>query len=245
VAKLNAAARAAIREAGFTLSEWARVSGYADGKWGGDACGCTDTGRCMNGFHHYPEEDCGCLRTMIDDAVAWRQAATEPNSVALAAPFGLFRWVNVTTPGSLVTVSATAGGFRADSPAETVIRIEAREGWTATVGEENGHMVVRLVKAAAPEAEAPEAGMPVADDELKAIRDREQARDVPALVAAVEVALAPHRRSFQVAWGQGSGGCHGKYFCLGCSVDDVKREWPCKPYQDIARALLGKETGRG
>lgn len=155
---LNAAARAVIREAGFTVAEFARMQGYQDGKWHGDACGCTDTGRCMNGFHHYPEEDCGCLRTMIDDAVAWRQAATEPNRVELAAPFGLFRWVDVSTPGALVTVSATAGGFRPGSPAESVIRIEAREGWTATVGaDEHGRMVVRLVKAAAPDGEVPRA----------------------------------------------------------------------------------------
>jgi hypothetical protein len=154
---LNAAARGAIREAGFTAAEFARMCGYQDGKWRGDACGCTDTGRCMNGFHHFPDDECGCLRTLLDDAVAWRAAVCEPNSVALAAPFGLFRWVNVTTPGSLVTVSATAGGFRAADPAESVVRIEARDGWTATVGEdEHGRMEVRIVKAAAPEAEAPD-----------------------------------------------------------------------------------------
>lgn len=153
MADLNAAARAAIREAGLTVAEFAKMQGYQDGKWHGDACGCTDTGRCMNGFHHYPDDECGCLRVMIDDAVAWRAAASEPNSVALAAPFGLFRWVNVSTPGTLVTVSATAGspGRR---PEESMVRIEAREGWTTTVGEdEHGRMEIRLVKAAAPEAE--------------------------------------------------------------------------------------------
>ena len=153
MAELNAAARAVIREAGLTVAEFARMCGYQDGKWHGDACGCTDTGRCMNGFHHFPDDECGCLRTLLDDAVAWREASREPNRVALSAPFGLFRWVNVSTPGSLVTVSATAGGFRAADPAESVVRIEARDGWTATAGEdEHGRMEVRIAKAAAPEA---------------------------------------------------------------------------------------------
>lgn len=154
MAALNAAARAAIREAGFTVAEFARMCGYQDGKWHGDACGCTDTGRCMNGYHHYPDDECGCLRTMLDDAVAWRAAATYPNTVQLAAPYGLFRYVTVSTPGAVATVSATAGGFQPGSPAESVIRIEAREGWRATATEENGQMVIRLVRAPAPEAEA-------------------------------------------------------------------------------------------
>jgi hypothetical protein len=81
--------------------------------------------------------------------------------------------------------------------------------------------------------------------ELAAIRDREQARDVPQLVAALEAALTPHRRSFQVAWGAGTGDCHGKHFCIGCSIDGVYREWPCQPYQDITKALLGEAVTRG
>lgn len=151
MAGLNAAARAAIREAGFTQAEWAAMWGYRDGEWGGDKCGCRDP-RCMDGFHHFPDGDCGCLEALLDDAVAWRAAAREPNRVALAPPFGLFRWVDVTTPGSVVTVSATAGS---PGPEESVVRIEARDGWTATAGEdEHGRTVVRLVKAAAPEADA-------------------------------------------------------------------------------------------
>jgi len=145
VAKLNAAARAAIREAGFTLAQWSLMWGYRNG-WGGDQCGCFDD-RCANGFHHDGVHDCGCLETMLSDAVAWRQAVRYPNSVELAPPYGLFRYVSVSTPGVLATVSATAGGFRLDSPAESVIRIEAREGWTTSVSEdEHGRMVVRLVK---------------------------------------------------------------------------------------------------
>jgi hypothetical protein len=94
---------------------------------------------------------------ILDDAIAWRAATREPNSVALAAPSGLYRRVDVSTPGTLVTVSATAAspGARTPRPEETVVRIEAREGWTATVGEDQyGRMEIRLVKTASPEAEA-------------------------------------------------------------------------------------------
>lgn len=147
MATLSPAARAAIRAEGFTLRQWTAMWGYRDGTWGGDACGCFDD-RCI-GHHHEGADGCGCLDTMLDDAVAWRTAARYPNSVELTPPHGLFRYVTVTTPGTVTTVSATAGGFRPDSPAESVIRIEAREGWTATAGEENGQMVVRIVKGAA------------------------------------------------------------------------------------------------
>jgi len=153
--KLTAAAKATIRGAGFTLAEFARMQGYADGKWGGDVCGCTDTGRCANGFHHMGTDDCGCLPVLLDKAAAWREAVRWPNSVELAAPHGLFNCVSVSTPGVLVTVSASAGGIPAGKPAESVIEIEAREGWTATVSEdEHGRTVIRLVQAAAPEGEA-------------------------------------------------------------------------------------------
>jgi hypothetical protein len=142
MAALNVTARAALREAGFTPAQWAAMWGYRSGKWGGDRCGCFDD-RCI-GFHHDGENDCGCLPTMLDDAVAWRTAVREPNRVTLAAPFGLYRYVTVATPGSSVTVSATAGSPGAE---ESVVRIEAREGWTATVGEDkHGRMVVRLTR---------------------------------------------------------------------------------------------------
>jgi hypothetical protein len=154
MAALNTTAKAAIRAAGFTEAQWAAMWGYRGGKWGGDQCGCFDD-RCANGFHHHGVNDCGCLQSMLDDAVAWRDAVRQPNRVAVAAPFGLFRYVDVSTPGALVTVSATAGspGALSPRPEETVVRIEAREGWTATVGtDERGRMEVRLVKTVTPAA---------------------------------------------------------------------------------------------
>jgi hypothetical protein len=145
---LNAAARAAIREAGFTLAGWARMWGYRDGKWGGDACGCFDD-RCI-GHHHDGADGCGCLETMLDDAVAWRTAVREPNHVEIAAPCGLFRWVTAVTPGVSVSVSATAGSpGAADRPEESRVRIEPREGWTAELAQENGCLEIRIVKAEA------------------------------------------------------------------------------------------------
>jgi hypothetical protein len=151
VTALSATAKAAIRAAGFTVAEWSRMHGGSGGKWTGDQCGCPDD-RCANGFHHMGTDDCGCLPTLLDQAVAWREATRWPNSVELAAPFGLFNWVTVSTPGVLATVSATAGGIPAGKPAESVVRIEAREGWTASVGEdEHGRMVVRLTAAAGPD----------------------------------------------------------------------------------------------
>ena len=145
--KLNATTRAALRGAGFTSAQWARMWGYR-GEWGGDQCGCFDD-RCALGFHHSGIDDCQCFPTMLDDAVAWRQAVAAVNEVRLgAAPFGLFRYVTVSTPGVLATVSASAGGFPAGKPAESVVRLEVREGWTAeTATDEHGRTVIRIVKA--------------------------------------------------------------------------------------------------
>jgi len=62
VTALSAAAREQIRESGLT------VAGYPDGKWLGDACGCTDD-RCA-GYHHDDSEDCGCLPVLISQLAA-------------------------------------------------------------------------------------------------------------------------------------------------------------------------------
>lgn len=74
-------------------------------------------------------------------------------------------------------------------------------------------------------------------------RTAESAADVPRLLAALEAVLKPHRRSPHPAWGAGTGDCHGKHFCLQCSIDGVYRPWPCQPYHDAARELLGEEAG--
>ena len=155
---LSATALSAIRAAGFTRPEWLRMWGYDSGTWGGDRCGCLDD-RCI-GHHHEGAEGCGCLETMINDAVAWRTATRNPNSVELAGgPYGLNQWVNVTTPAVLATVSTSrewtgipVNGVARVDPAASVVRIEAREGWSATVTHEENHgvktMVIRFGKAA-------------------------------------------------------------------------------------------------
>lgn len=150
---LNAAARTAIRDAGFTRAEWLRMWGYGSGTWGGDRCGCFDN-RCI-GHHHEGAEGCGCLETMIGDAVAWRRATRNPNSVELVGgPYGLFQYVSVTTPAALATVSTSRGGM-GERLGESVVKIEARKGWAAVVTEEEHHgvrqMVIRFVKADKPE----------------------------------------------------------------------------------------------
>ena len=161
MAPLSAAARTAIRESGIPLAEWFRMWGYAGRQWGGDRCGCFDD-RCI-GHHHDGADGCGCLATMIDDAIAWRRATRNVNSVELAGrPYGLFHYVSVSTPAVLATVSVSQGyvgpkvnGVVQQRPAESVIRIEARDGWTAAVTHEEQHgvkqMVIRLVKAPVPQ----------------------------------------------------------------------------------------------
>jgi hypothetical protein len=73
---LNAAAKAALRDAGVTQTDWAREWFPCQGKpgdlsteigrpvWLGDACGCPDD-RCKDGYHHDPGEDCGCLSALL------------------------------------------------------------------------------------------------------------------------------------------------------------------------------------
>jgi hypothetical protein len=63
---LNATARATLRAAGITPSEWARRNWSANGTWSGDVCGCPDN-RCANGFHHLGADDCGCLPTLLGE----------------------------------------------------------------------------------------------------------------------------------------------------------------------------------
>jgi len=76
VSALNAAAKAALRDAGISQAAWAREWFPCNGKpgdlsteigrpvWLGDACGCPDD-RCI-GYHHDAGDDCGCLRVLLD-----------------------------------------------------------------------------------------------------------------------------------------------------------------------------------
>lgn len=64
--KLNDTARATLRDAGVSQATWARHHGYANGNWGGDACGCPDD-RCI-GYHHDAPDDCQCLPALLADA---------------------------------------------------------------------------------------------------------------------------------------------------------------------------------
>lgn len=74
---LNAAAKAALRDAGVTQAGWARAHGQSDGRWHGDACGCPDD-RCA-GYHHDADEDCGCLDVLLVEYVS-RAALPEAES---------------------------------------------------------------------------------------------------------------------------------------------------------------------
>ena len=70
--------------------------------------------------------------------------------------------------------------------------------------------------------------------------------DVPLLLAAIEAILKDHRKSMFPAGPPGAADAYGKHYCAGIcytSVDQqaIYRVWPCQPYQDIARALLGEE----
>jgi hypothetical protein len=64
--KLTATALVTLREHGVSPALWARANYSPDGTWHGDVCGCPDSGRCANGFHHMREDDCGCLPVLLD-----------------------------------------------------------------------------------------------------------------------------------------------------------------------------------
>jgi hypothetical protein len=66
VSTLNEDAKAALRGAGVSQAAWARANYSSDGRWHGDSCGCPDD-RCMDGYHHDAGEECGCLRTLLDE----------------------------------------------------------------------------------------------------------------------------------------------------------------------------------
>lgn len=79
MAKLNATAKATLREAGISQAAWARANWMRDGRWSGDQCGCPDT-RCANGFHHLGTDDCSCLPVLIGQYFEWLRGTTGTGS---------------------------------------------------------------------------------------------------------------------------------------------------------------------
>lgn len=63
--RLTPHARATIRSYyGVSIADYVRWS-FPDGQWRGDACGCNDD-RCI-GHHHADDEECGCLRAILEE----------------------------------------------------------------------------------------------------------------------------------------------------------------------------------
>lgn len=75
---LNWQAKETLKQAGISQADWIRFWFGDAGKWLGDACGCRDD-RCLDGYHHEPDEDCGCLPSTIRDLDYWVQVSGEPD----------------------------------------------------------------------------------------------------------------------------------------------------------------------
>lgn len=58
--RLTHAAKETLRGSGIAPAAWLRAHPHCD------RCGCSDD-RCMDGFHHDPDEECGCLPVRIGD----------------------------------------------------------------------------------------------------------------------------------------------------------------------------------
>jgi hypothetical protein len=65
VTTLNPAALAALADAGVSPAEWAQANWSETEEWHGDVCGCPDD-RCA-GHHHDAGQECGCLRSLLED----------------------------------------------------------------------------------------------------------------------------------------------------------------------------------
>ncbi len=65
--RLSAEARETIKWSGLTIAAYIRDqmphSGQDGRTWWGDKCGCPDD-HCI-GYHHDPDDECGCLRTLV------------------------------------------------------------------------------------------------------------------------------------------------------------------------------------
>lgn len=59
-------ARQELKWSDITQAEYRRHHFGPDAqRWYGDTCGCPDD-RCKDGYHHEPDEDCGCLAVTLD-----------------------------------------------------------------------------------------------------------------------------------------------------------------------------------
>jgi hypothetical protein len=54
-----------LEAAGLSEQQWERANWGRSATWQGDRCGCPDD-RCI-GYHHYGEDDCGCLQSLLAD----------------------------------------------------------------------------------------------------------------------------------------------------------------------------------
>lgn len=70
--RLTRDARSILRNAGISEKRYSQFHFRTD-TWRGDACGCIDD-RCRDGYHHERWEECGCLATLVDQYVEWRDA---------------------------------------------------------------------------------------------------------------------------------------------------------------------------
>jgi hypothetical protein len=76
--------RATLRDCGITQADWARAQGFSDGRWYGDACGCSDD-RCIS-YHHDEHDECGCFRVLLARELRVRAAGTRLTDLQAAFP---------------------------------------------------------------------------------------------------------------------------------------------------------------
>lgn len=72
MARLNDEARSTLASDDVTPRQWTLYHQPDGGAWGGDSCGCPDD-RCI-GHHHEADEPCGCLRVLLPEYLADRDA---------------------------------------------------------------------------------------------------------------------------------------------------------------------------
>jgi hypothetical protein len=122
--KLNDAAKAVLRDAGISQAAWLRANGYADGAWGGGACGCPDD-RCKDGYHHYPGDECGCLRALLDGLVEMRLSGSGMAAAVVAEILRANKAVEVLTGPDLLGDGRQSLIVRVMSPERVIAALSA------------------------------------------------------------------------------------------------------------------------